>query len=138
LTIVADKKLCNRFDSQSVLPAQPTALHAPANSDHDAPSLREPTTIVAPRHAIGGSIEIVVPPVAIEGHARKTGVEVGVRSSERKASPSLDEEYKDDDERARSAKVRAEHPLLSIPSLRLLAAAATGSAINQLAPSSVL
>jgi hypothetical protein len=135
---MADTRLCIRFEFQSVLSAQPTAAHAPAHSDHDAPSLREPTTIVPPRHALGGSIEIVVPPVAVEGHAREDGVEVGVRSSEREASPSLDEEYKDDDERARLAQVRAEHPLLSIPALRLLAAAATGSAMNQLAPSSVL
>lgn len=121
-----------------MLSAQPTAIHAPADSDHSTPSLLEPTTLVLLRLASGGSPGIVVLPVAVEGHAREDGVGSGVRSSEREASPSLDEEYKDDDERVQLAQVRAEHPLLSIPALRLLAAAATGSAANQLASSNAL
>ncbi len=121
-----------------MLPTQSTAVHAPADSDQSAPSLLQPTPIVPSRHVLGGSVEIVLPLVAVEGHARKDGVGGGVRSREGQAPSSLDEEYKDDDERAQLAQVRAEHPLLSIPALRLLAAAAHGSTVNQLAPSSAL
>ncbi len=76
-----------------------------------------------------------MPPVSVEGHSDKDSVENGVRSIEAQASPLPDDEYEDDDERARLAQVRAAHPLLGIPALRLIAAAAAERVVSQLASS---
>ncbi len=65
-------------------------------------------------------------------------VENGVQFPERGALPLLDEEYKDDNEHAQLARVRAEHPLLSIPALRLVATAAVGGASSEPASSNAL
>jgi protocatechuate 3,4-dioxygenase beta subunit len=74
-----------------------------------------------------------VPPVSVEGHSGKDSVEGGVRPIEGQPSPLSHDEYQDDDERARLAQVRAAHPHLSIPALRLVAAAATERVVTQLA-----
>jgi hypothetical protein len=79
-----------------------------------------------------------MPCLSVEGHMEEDSVEDGVRSPEREASPSRDKEYKDDDEQAQLARVRAEHPLLSIPALRLVATAAMVGASSEPASSSAL
>ncbi len=71
-----------------------------------------------------------MPCLSAEGQMEGNIVEGGVRSSEREAPLSLDKEYMDDDERVQLARVRAEHPLLSISALRLVAADAIGRAVG--------
>ncbi len=76
-----------------------------------------------------------MPPVSVEGCSDKDNLENGVRSIEAQASSSPDDEYEDNDERARLAQVRAAHPHLSIPALRLVAAAAAERVVGQLVSS---
>lgn len=74
-------------------------------------------------------------PLSVVGYSEQDTVEGRVLSIEGQASTSLEDGYEDADERGRLAQVRAAHPHLGIPVLRLVAAA-VGGEVNELASSS--